>query len=308
METNPSRPLGDVKQSGELPVVEVVPVAAADEPAIEPGEARDRALDVRLTQHEVLMRVLGGLSHGLERVGARRAREPQRLVAGDRGDPCARPLRRLAAVAPAPRAHGSLLRSVLRGPRKPQHVLRLAQALRAERGPIPVVRCNELNGQEGLPAMTLTLESDAARAYAVLAPAYDLLTAEYAYGPWLAAIERLARRHGLSGRRLLDVGCGTGKSFLPLLDRGFDVCACDISPEMVAEAEHKAGGRAAVHVADMRRLPVLGAFDLITCLDDGINHLLDRDEVADALSGLRENLAPGGLLVFDVNTLAAYRE
>ena len=36
--------------------------------------------------------------------------------------------------------------------------------------------------------MTLTLDSDAAQAYAVLAPAYDLLTAEYAYEPWLDAI------------------------------------------------------------------------------------------------------------------------
>ena len=156
--------------------------------------------------------------------------------------------------------------------------------------------------------MTLTLESDATRAYAVLAPAYDLLTAEYAYGPWLDAIERVAREHGLRGRRVLDVGCGTGKSFLPLLDRGFDVTACDISPEMVELAQRKAGARADVHVADMRRLPVFGEFDLITCIDDAINHLLGPDEVADALACMRENLAPGGLLVFDVNTLAAYRE
>ena len=140
--------------------------------------------------------------------------------------------------------------------------------------------------------MTHTLESDSAEAYAVLAPAYDLLTAEYAYGPWLAAIEWLAVRHGLTGRRLLDVGCGTGKSFMPLLDRGFDVTACDISPEMVAAARAKARGRADVLVADMRRLPVLGEFDLITCIDDAINHLLGPDEVADTLAGLRENLAP----------------
>jgi SAM-dependent methyltransferase len=156
--------------------------------------------------------------------------------------------------------------------------------------------------------MTLTLESDAARAYGVLAPAYDLLTADYAYGPWLAAIERLARRHGLAGRRLLDVGCGTGKSFLPMLERGFDVTACDISPEMVAEARRKVAGRVALHVADMRRLPVLGRFDLITCLDDAMNHLLGPEELADAFECLRANLAPGGLLVFDVNTLAAYRD
>src|SRR3954463_1126468 len=155
--------------------------------------------------------------------------------------------------------------------------------------------------------MTLALESDAARAYAVLAPAYDLLTAEYAYGPWLAAIERLAWSHGLAGRRLLDVGCGTGKSFLPLLERGFAVTACDISPEMVAEARRKAQGRADIRVADMRRLPVLGEFDLVTCLDDAVNHLLGPEELAGAFEGLRANLAPGGLLVFDVNTLAAYR-
>jgi SAM-dependent methyltransferase len=155
--------------------------------------------------------------------------------------------------------------------------------------------------------MNRTLESDSARAYAALAPAYDLLTAEYAYGPWLAAIERLALRHGLAGRRLLDVGCGTGKSFMPLLDRGFDVTACDISPEMVAGARAKAAGRADVLVADMRRLPILGEFDLITCIDDAINHLLGPDEVAATFEGVRENLAPGGLFVFDVNTLAAYQ-
>lgn len=156
--------------------------------------------------------------------------------------------------------------------------------------------------------MTLTLESDATRAYAVLAPAYDLLTAEYAYGPWLSAIERLAYEHGLRGHRLLDVGCGTGKSFLPLLERGFQVTACDICPEMVALAQRKAGARADVYVADMRHLPIFGEFDLITCIDDAINHLLTRDEVADALSGMYDNLAPGGILVFDANTLAAYRQ
>jgi SAM-dependent methyltransferase len=156
--------------------------------------------------------------------------------------------------------------------------------------------------------MAVTFQSDAVRAYAVLAPAYDLLTAEYAYGPWLDALERLALRHRLAGRRLLDVACGTGKSFMPLLERGFEVTACDISPEMVAEARYKAGGRAELHVADMRRLPVLGEFDLITCLDDAINHLLGPDELADALECLRANLAPSGLLVFDVNTLVAYSE
>jgi ubiquinone/menaquinone biosynthesis C-methylase UbiE len=66
-----------------------------------------------------------------------------------------------------------------------------------------------------------------ARAYNVLAPAYDLLTAGYAYGPWLSAIDRLARDHGLGGSRALDVACGTGKSLEALLDLGYDARGCD---------------------------------------------------------------------------------
>jgi SAM-dependent methyltransferase len=143
--------------------------------------------------------------------------------------------------------------------------------------------------------------------YDGLAPAYDVLTARYRHDRWLAAIEQLALECGLRGRRVLDVACGTGKSFLPLLRRGYEVTACDVSPGMVAEAQRKAGGRATVYVADMRCLPPVGRFDLVTCLDDAINHLQSADEVLDALSGMYANLAPGGLLAFDVNTLAAYR-
>lgn len=149
--------------------------------------------------------------------------------------------------------------------------------------------------------------SDSVYPYDVLAPAYDVLTAGHAHDAWLSAIEHLALAHGLRGRRLLDVACGTGKSFEPLLQRGYEVTACDVSPGMVARARRRAGRRARVLLADMRRLPVLGAFDLITCLDDAICHLLEPGELLAALRGMRANLAPGGLLAFDVALLAAYR-
>jgi SAM-dependent methyltransferase len=142
--------------------------------------------------------------------------------------------------------------------------------------------------------------------YDVLAPAYDALTAGHAHDAWLRAIERLALEHGLRGRRVLDVACGTGKSFEPLLRRGYSVTACDSSPAMAARARARAGGAARVLVADMRALPRLGEFDLITCLDDAVNHLVARADVLAALRGMRANLAAGGLIAFDVNLLAAY--
>jgi SAM-dependent methyltransferase len=144
-------------------------------------------------------------------------------------------------------------------------------------------------------------------AYDALAPAYDLLTAGYEYDRWIAALLDWAGNHGLKGRRALDVACGTGNSFLPLLEAGFDVVGCDESRGMLAVAATKVPDPRAVLRLDMRSLPVLGSFDLITCIDDALNHLLSEDEVRDALASMARNLAPGGLLVFDVNTLATYR-
>jgi SAM-dependent methyltransferase len=150
-------------------------------------------------------------------------------------------------------------------------------------------------------------EDPALRAYEALAPFYDELTAAYDYESWLDGLEALALEHGLPGRRLLDVACGTGKSFLPMARRGYVVTACDLSPAMVELARAKAPpGSAEVLVADMRELPRLGEFDLVTCLDDSLNYLLEGAEMAAAIRGMAANLGPGGLLVFDLNTLGTY--
>jgi SAM-dependent methyltransferase len=154
--------------------------------------------------------------------------------------------------------------------------------------------------------MATTLEAPGA-AYDALAPAYDLLTADYDHERWIDVILSWATGHGLRGHRALDVACGTGNSFVPLVQRGWDVSACDQSAGMLAIAATKVDDPRRVRLCDMRELPVLGSFDLITCLDDALNHLLSARDVRDALAGMAANLAPGGLLVFDVNTVTAYR-
>jgi SAM-dependent methyltransferase len=148
----------------------------------------------------------------------------------------------------------------------------------------------------------------AVASYESLAPYYDAFTASYDYEAWLTALEALACEHGLDGRRLLDVGCGTGKSFLPMLARGYRVTACDISPAMVEAARDKVGaGAAELLVADMRELPPLGRFDLITCLDDAVNYLVGDGDLVAALRSMAGCLGVNGLLVFDCNTSLAYR-
>jgi SAM-dependent methyltransferase len=145
-------------------------------------------------------------------------------------------------------------------------------------------------------------------AYATLAPYYDRFTADYEYDGWLAQIDDRARALGVLGRRALDVGCGTGKSFAPLLARGYEVTACDLCEEMVDLARAKFEDLVEeIFVADMRALPSDERFDLVTCIDDGINYLLSDEELVAAFQGVADVLAPGGVYAFDVNSLRTYR-
>lgn len=147
----------------------------------------------------------------------------------------------------------------------------------------------------------------AERSYEAMAPVYDDFTAHHDYEGWISDLLEALRIRGLRGRRLLDVGCGTGKSFMPMLPRGWKVTGCDISAAMLELAREKAGESVRLEVADMLQLPKFGEFDLVWALDDAINYLLSPEELEQALRGMRENLAPSGLLLFDVNELTAYR-
>jgi SAM-dependent methyltransferase len=159
-----------------------------------------------------------------------------------------------------------------------------------------------------LVGMTTLTATPALLAYERLAPVYDRFTADYDHDGWVGGLLELATSHGLRGSRALDVACGTGKSFAPLLERGYEVWACDISPAMVARARRRSGvDPERVLVADMRELPELGAFELVTCLDDAVNYLLSPGDLATAFAAVARSLAPGGVYVFDVNSLATYR-
>jgi SAM-dependent methyltransferase len=151
----------------------------------------------------------------------------------------------------------------------------------------------------------LDVTPSALDAYERLAAHYDLITAGYAHDRWIVALDRLARRHGLAGSRALDLGCGTGRALTPLRDLGYDLTGCDVSPAMVSVARDRHPD-VEIHVADMRALPPLEPFDLVLCLDDTVNYLLDEHELVEAFASVRSVLGDSGLMVFDVNTELAY--
>lgn len=101
----------------------------------------------------------------------------------------------------------------------------------------------------------------------------------------------------LTGRSVLDVGCGAG--FYPRLYRSLGasrVVGVDASPEMIAHARGVGGEGITYDVHDAAMLPVLGEFDVVTAV-----WLLGYAPGAAALdtmvARLAANLRPGGDLV-----------
>lgn len=156
-------------------------------------------------------------------------------------------------------------------------------------------------------AKSLQIDPDPEQAYDSIADEYDLFTSHHDYDSWLDNLVPALESHGLSGNRMLDAGCGTGKSSLPMLERGWEVTACDSSAAMLAHLDAKSGGEIQAVQADLRALEELGRFDLILCLGDVLNYCAATTPLATVLTGLRRNLTDTGLLLFDLNTLTTYR-
>lgn len=144
------------------------------------------------------------------------------------------------------------------------------------------------------------------KTYDSYAPVYDAFNRRYMYWQWTGKLLAKAEEVGMGGKRLLDIACGTGMSAIPMLDRGWEVTGCDISPAMLDIARSKVGTRTDLFEADMRDLPDFGEFDLVWAVSDPVNYLLGADELEASFDGMRRNLAPSGIALFDANTLVTY--
>ena len=142
--------------------------------------------------------------------------------------------------------------------------------------------------------------------YAKLADIYDYLMQGVDYDGWADYIGEIFDRFKCRPGRVLDLAWGTGNSSLPLARRGFKVLGLDLAPQMINQARDKAAAAeipAEFMVADMTDFWLPEPVEAVTCFQDGFNYLLDDEQLEQAFTCVARNLAPGGLVIFDLNNL-----
>lgn len=109
-------------------------------------------------------------------------------------------------------------------------------------------------------------------------------------------VEETIREFSLTPQsKLLEIGCGEGRDAYPLLKRGFDLLATDISPEAIAFCKrkfHDFSGH--FQVADCVGGTLGRTFDFLYAV--AVLHMLVTDGDRDAFYRfIREHITPGGI-------------
>lgn len=119
--------------------------------------------------------------------------------------------------------------------------------------------------------------------------------------------EKLASERDL----VVDLGCGTGTLTELLSRKGYDMVGVDNSPEMLqaALAKKQASGSEILYLCqDMRNLNLYSTVGTVVSLCDSVNYLLEDEEVEETFALVNNYLYPGGLFIFDFNTVYKYEQ
>ncbi|MCX4343255.1 MAG: class I SAM-dependent methyltransferase [Kineothrix sp.] len=164
-------------------------------------------------------------------------------------------------------------------------------------------------------------------AYTDFASVYDIFMDDTPYEEWASYIMDLLEEYGVakgdlpeaeSARQkalavernvVVDLGCGTGTLTELLADRGCDMIGIDASQEMlnIALEKRERSGKEILYLCqDMRELELYGTAGAVISVCDSLNYLLEEEEMLRVFRLVNNYLYPGGVFLFDFNTVYKY--
>ena len=164
--------------------------------------------------------------------------------------------------------------------------------------------------------------------YTGFAEVYDELMDNVPYEEWAAFVVSVLKEYGVGGvvpedtgelaknlaterNTVLDLGCGTGTLTELLARAGFDMIGVDNSEEMLEIAIQKrerSGSDILYLLQDMREFELYGTVGAVCSVCDSLNYILEDEDMVKVFSLVNNYLYPGGIFVFDFNTVYKYEQ
>lgn len=160
--------------------------------------------------------------------------------------------------------------------------------------------------------------------YQDFAEVYDELMDDTPYGQWCDRIDSLIQKYGVSKPErdvekalesernlVVDLGCGTGTLAELMYGKGYDVIGVDSSEAMLNIAmgkKEKSGSEILYLLQDMRELELYSTVGTVYSACDSLNYITEEEELLAVFCLVDNYLFPGGIFIFDFNTVYKYRE
>ncbi|MFR1157888.1 MAG: class I SAM-dependent DNA methyltransferase [Coprococcus phoceensis] len=148
-------------------------------------------------------------------------------------------------------------------------------------------------------------------AYTSFAAVYDTFMDNIPYEEWEKYLKSLLYEYGVREGRVLELGCGTGNMTEILAQSGYDMIGVDNAEEMLEiaiEKRMKSGLDILYLQQDMREFELYGTVKAIVSVCDSVNYILEEEELEEVFRLVNNYLDPGGVFIFDFNTVYKYRE
>lgn len=148
-------------------------------------------------------------------------------------------------------------------------------------------------------------------AYTGFAGVYDKFMDNIPYEQWESYVTGLLKDYGVNDGLVLELGCGTGNLTRLLSRRGYDMIAIDNSEEMLMIARDKAMDETMdilYLLQDMRSFELYGTVRAVVSICDSMNYITRPEELCQVFRLVNNYLDPGGVFIFDMNTIHKYKD
>ena len=148
-------------------------------------------------------------------------------------------------------------------------------------------------------------------AYGRFAGVYDIFMDNVNYDEWTDYIIEALVQDGIKDGLVLELGCGTGTVTEMLAGAGYDMIGIDNSEEMLAEAMEKraeSGHDILYLLQDMQDFELYGTVRAVVSVCDSMNYVTEPEDLEYVFALVNNYLDPGGLFIFDMNTVYKYQE